>query len=265
MTTDQETMETTKMDKTSMLEQTKPALARMIEEQQWHNTRVMVIVKPLTAEEAIGNPERTDYPIVEGKERVIEAEVLDAKAHVFTDSPGNFSGKLSEIMDLILDNNQNRAIYVGALNATLKHLGVIKTTLHCRNEEPEKCAGEIASFIQTTYGNITIGLVGLNPAIADGLIRQFGPEHVRITDLNHQNVGKLRNGVIVWDGKTCTGDLVKESDLVLLTGTTVVNGTFDGIWSLIQAYQKEHLVFGVTASGLCELAGLKRICPYGHS
>jgi len=51
---------------------------------------------------AIGEPGRRDFPIIIGKERVIEAEVLGARAHVFTDSTKEFFGKLKEILNLPL-------------------------------------------------------------------------------------------------------------------------------------------------------------------
>jgi len=248
----------------SLLEGTKLAFARIIDSEKWHNMTFTVTAKTLTAEEAIGNPERRDFPIVEGKETVIEATIMEAKAHVFTDTPVTYSGGLDDILNRSLDNNGSRALYVGALNAALKYLGIISTTLHCRDEEPEQCARDLASYIQTTYGTITTGLIGLNPAIADGLIAHFGPDRVRITDLNLQNVGKSRNGVTIWDGRDRTDDLVRESDLVVLTGTTIVNGTFDLIWSLIKHYSKKHLIFGVTAGGFCHLEGFARFCPYGR-
>jgi len=50
-----------------------------------------------------------------------------------------------------------------------------------------------------------------------------------------------------------------------VTGTTLVNGTFDSIWDWIQRHGKDYLIYGVTAAGVCELMGWKRICPYRRS
>jgi uncharacterized protein (DUF4213/DUF364 family) len=41
-----------------------------------------------------------------------------------------------------------------------------------------------------------------------------------------------------------TEKLVQESDLVLLTGTTLVNGTFDGIWKAIMDYFEKYVSGG---------------------
>jgi hypothetical protein len=226
---------------------------------------VSVLVKTISAEEAIGTPGRRDFPIVVGKERVIEAEFMGARAHAFTDSPCEFVGTLRQIVDLPLYANGQRAMYIAVMNAVLRHLNIIESTLHCRDEEPEKCAEEISSFIKNKFGSIKIGLIGLNPAIAERLSRDFGKESMRITDLSKANIGATKFGVEIWDGNLMTEELVRASDLVVLTGTTFVNDTFDNIWSLIRRYEKEYLIFGVTAAGVSEMANLNRMCPYGRT
>ncbi|NTU65390.1 MAG: hypothetical protein HGB05_18805, partial [Chloroflexi bacterium] len=143
-----------------------------------------------------------------------------------------------------LADSRARAIFIATMNAVLKHLKIVETTLHCRDEEPERCAIEIASHIRNTVGSKKVGLIGLNPAILEALSRTFGPENVRITDLNRQNIGSVKYGVDVWDGNAMTEKLVEDSDLVLMTGTTLVNGTFDRIWSSIRRHNKDYLVYG---------------------
>jgi hypothetical protein len=225
---------------------------------------VSVLVKTLTPEEAIGTPGRRDFPILIGQERVIEADFRGIKAHAFTDSACEFVGTLREIIDLPLLTNGQRAIHIAVMNAVLRHLNIIESTLHCRDEEPEKCAAEISSFVMEKYGRIEIGLIGLNPAIAARLSQDFGSGNLRITDLSKLNIGTEKFGVEVWDGNLRTDDLVRESDLVILTGTTFVNGSFHDIWNLIGKYKREYLVFGVTAAGISELTGLNRRCPYSR-
>ena len=246
------------------LEEAKTRFRLIVNEQGLDSKEVKVSVKTLKPEEAIGKPARRDYPIVEGKERVIEVEVMGAKAQAFTDSPKEFAGTIGDVLSLSLSSNGERAIFIGTLNAVLKHLGRIEATLHCKDEEPAKCAAELAAYMHCTYGQIKVGLIGLNPAIAESLVNSFGPESVRITDLNNDNIGKKKFNVEIWDGKTQTEALVKFSDLVIFTGTTLVNNTFDTIYRLINAYKRKYYVFGVTASGINELLGLQSVCPYGR-
>lgn len=225
---------------------------------------VLVLAKPLTAEEAIGAPGRRDFPIILGKERVLEASELGSKGHAFTNSAREFTGTLKDVLNLELTTNQNRAVYVATLNAVLAHLETETGTVHCKDEDPEKCAREIARHLHETYGDVTVGLIGLNPAIAERVIETFGPDRVRISDLDSDNIGKTRFGVKVWDGNTRNDDLIEASHVIVFTGTTLLNNTFDDIWNAIRSRNKNYIVFGVTASGVGALLGFERICPFGQ-
>jgi len=229
------------------------------------DAQVSVLVKTLTPEEAIGVPGRRDFPIILGKERVVEADVIGTRAHAFTDSPGEFMGNLKEVLNFPLTSNRERSIYVVTLNAILKYLNLIENTIHCKDEDPERCGKEIASQLLKRWGVIKVGFIGLNPAIAENLTKTFGIENVRITDLNKQNVNSFKYGVKVWDGNEMTEELVKQSDVILITGTTFVNGTFDHIMRCVQNYRKDYLIYGVTGAGICKLMGLSRICPYSRN
>ena len=252
-------------DSTPVLETARAKFGRIVADQGLLNVEVAVSVSELTAEQAIGRPERRDFPIVEGKERVVEATVQGAKGHAFTDSPVDFKGTLADVLSLPLSTNQDRAIFIAVVNATLRSLGLLDASLHCRNEDPEKCAREVADHVQANWGQTIAGLIGCNPAIAEALAEKLGPENVRITDLNPDNVGKVKFGVTVWDGRTQTEELIRESGVVLITGTTLVNGTFDGILDCLNRHERDYLIYGVTAAGACELTGWNRMCPYCRS
>jgi uncharacterized protein (DUF4213/DUF364 family) len=247
-----------------ILETTKVLFREIAEKERLLDVEVSVLVKPLTSEEAIGKPGRRDFPIIIGKERVIEATILKSKGHAYTDSPRDFLGTLKDVLDLELTSNHNRAIYIATLNAVLVSLRMVDKTIHCKNEEPEECALEIADFLLKKYGKTDVGLIGLNPAIAERLIDVFGIGHVCITDLSRDNIGRLKFGVEIWDGNTRTEDLINRSGVIIFTGTTLVNDTFGRIWNLIQSGRKKYLVYGVTAAGVCELLGIERICPRGR-
>ena len=247
------------------LQQTVDEFKGITERECLLDVNVSVFVKPLTPEEAIGTPGRRDFPIIIGKERVVEANVRGSLGHAYTDSPQEFEGTVKDVLALNLTTNQNRAIYVATLNAVLGHLKMVDKTVHCRDEEPEECAVEIAQSLFDKYGSVDVGLIGLNPAIAERLVETFGPEHVRITDLSKDNIGKKRFGVEVWDGATRTEDLVDASDVVLFTGTTLVNDTFAPILNRIQSQGKQYAVYGVTAAGTAKLFGIQRICPRGRN
>ncbi len=246
------------------LEQTRIQIKEMAEKNRLLHVDVTVLAKPLTPEEAIGNPGRRDFPIIIGKERVVEASLMGSTGHAYTDSPREFLGTLKDVLDLELTTNQNRAIYVATINALLSHLKMTDKTVHCKDEEPEECALEIAETVLKRYGNTDVGLIGLNPAIAERLVETFGSDHIRITDLNRDNIGKHKFGVEIWDGDERTEDLVDASNVIIFTGTTLINDTFGRIWNRIQSQGKEYLIYGVTAAAVCELMGMERICPRGR-
>lgn len=226
--------------------------------------KVQVLARPLTPEEAIGTPGRRDFPILLGKERVLEATVAGSRGHAFTDSASEFVGSLGEVLALPLSSNQQRAIFTATLNATLAHLGRVEATVHCKDDEPEECAREIARQVRARGNPTVVGLIGLNPAIAEGLVDAFGAANVRISDLDRDNVGQQKFGVEIWDGLERTETLLDESDLVLFTGTTLVNNTYDLIQRGLEARSTDGLVYGMTASGASHLLGFDRICPCGH-
>jgi uncharacterized protein (DUF4213/DUF364 family) len=247
-----------------ILEQTRARFRQIAEEKDLLSAPVSVLARPLTPEEAIGTPGRRDFPIILGKERILEATFLEARGHAFTDSAREFLGTVAGVLDLELTSNQSRAIYVATLNAVMRRLGRAGATIHCRDDDPETCGAEIARRIQERSPGAAVGLIGLNPAIAENLVRVFGPDRVRLTDLYEGNIGRERFGVQVWDGSRRTADLVETSDVILISGTTLQNGTFDHIWAAVQARKKQGIVYGVTGAGICALTGIERLCPCGR-
>lgn len=253
-----------KRKKTEFLEQTRDQIRELAEKNRLLHVDVTVLAKPLTPEEAIGNPGRRDFPIIIGKERVVEASLMGSRGHAYTDSPREFLGTLKDVLDLEPTTNQTRAIYVATINALLSYLRMTNKTVHCKDEEPEECALEIAETVLKKYGKTDVGLIGLNPAIAQRLVETFGKDHVHITDLNGDNIGNQKFGVEIWDGDKRTEDLVDASNVIIFTGTTLINDTFGRIWNRIQSKGKKYLIYGVTAAAVCELLGMERICPRGR-
>ncbi len=226
---------------------------------------VAVSVAPLTVEEAIGRPTRRDFPLIKGKEQLVEATVNGAKGHAFTDSPRDFTGTLGDVLALFLSSNQDRAVFIAVLNAALRSLGMLETSLHCRDDDPEKCGKELARYVRDRWGEVPVGLIGFNPAIAEALAVSFRADNVRISDLDPKNIGQVKFGVSICDGRTQTKELISYSHTVLVTGTTLVNGTFDDIWGWIREYNPNYVIYGVTGAGVCTLMNWHRFCPYARS
>ncbi len=133
---------------------------RLVRENCWQGRTVDVRVKTLTPEEAIGNHEHHDYPLIKGKERMMGADFLGSRGQAFTDMYGEFSGTLAEVGSLGLRNNYRRAIFLATLNAVARHLAIVEKTTHCKDFEPPQCAKDLVSYIKQNFGAASSGTGG---------------------------------------------------------------------------------------------------------
>jgi len=228
----------------------------------WHLTGEeevhVVSARPLTSEEAIGRPERQDFPLLKGKEVMLQAIFKDAVGQAFTDMPGNYQGTLKGVLTLPLRNNYERAIFIATLNAVMRHLKLVDKTIHCRDQEPGRCAAHLVDYVRERFGNNPrprIAFIGLQPAMVVNLAGHFP---IRVTDLDLDNVGQRKGGVMIEDA-SLTDEIIAWSDLVLATGTTAVNDTLAAITG-----RKPVVFYGVTVSGIARLAGYEQYCFCGH-
>jgi hypothetical protein len=245
-----------------ILQRLKEALSAIVADHHLHRDPVRVTVEALSAAEAIGRPQRQDFPLLQGKEVMIEAEFRGSFGQAFTERPRSFEGSVEDVQHLALDTSENRAVFISTLNAVASHLGIAGGTRHCRDEDPEKCGREIASRLFRDFGRIRIGLLGLQPAMLAHLAERFGAGNVQCTDLNPNNVGSRKDGVWIQDGRTDTARIIAWSQILLVTSSAIVNGTFDEIYGgVVASHKKRLIVFGVTGAGAAAMLGLERVCP----
>ena len=243
-----------------LLERARREFARLVETRRLLDARIIITARTLSTEEAIGRPVYDDLPILRGKEVMIEAEFQGAKGHAFTSAPSSWKGSLRDLLALPLDTHRHRALLTAAMNAALRSLGLVDRTIHCHSEDIARCGEQMAADLRREYGAIRVGVVGYQPGLVAGLGKHFGPENVRVVDLLEENLGRRVDGVEIWDGLTRAEDLIRESDLVLATGSTVANGTVDGLLRLARKYDTPLLLYGVTSAAVCHLCGLPRRC-----
>lgn len=246
------------------IHQAKEKFQKIIAKHRLGNEPVEVTIGTLNAKQAIGNPARKDFPLMEGREVMIEARFRDSLGQAFTDKPHVFKGSLNDVLSVKLNTNDERAIFDATLNAVMAHLGMVTGVIHCHDEEPEKCAAEMAQHLLDKFGKVMVGLIGFQPAILENLVKVFKAENVRCTDLNPKNVGSQKYGAEVWDGRTDTERLIGWCDILLATSSTIVNGTYDGIKANADAKGKKLIIFGVTGAGVSALLGLERLCFQPH-
>jgi hypothetical protein len=227
---------------------------KLIKERGLEGEEVIVRAATLSPEQAIGNPEDRDYPIVKGVERLMQAEFRGGKGQAFTDRYGNFSGRLADIAAMELNNNFRRAVFISSLNAVMRQLGMTDHTVHCKDNQPRECSLELVKYIEANYGQPRIAMVGFQPRMVEALAGKF---ELRVTDMDQENIGREKFGVSI-DDPTQTGQNLDWCDIALVTGTTVVNGTISQL-----GITRPVVFYGVTISGAARLAGLNRFCPLG--
>jgi uncharacterized protein (DUF4213/DUF364 family) len=216
----------------------------------------VVVSTPLSAKEAIGEPERDDYPILRGKEVLMQATYRGSSGQAFTSARGSFQGSLNDVLELPLENAFEMAVLVSTMNAVLRHQGLIEGTVHCKDDEPAKCASCLKEWLADQNSD-RVGLVGMQPAFLEAMVEVLGPDRVMVSDL--ANAGKVRCGVKVLDGMDCE-EIFRDCDLILATGSTLANGTIDGILDNAMRHGKRLVFYGTTIAGAAYLLGLERWC-----
>ncbi len=231
----------------------KKKFADIVKENNLGEEDVSIFSKALTPTEAIGNPEDKDYPIQKGKERMMQAEFKGTCGQSFTNMFGGYEGPIFRIMDVPLDNNFSRSIFIATVNAVMRHLQIIDKTEHCKDKGPKNCSLELVRFIKEKYDDPKIALVGLQPRMLEALTEEFD---VKVSDLDEDNIGQEKYGIII-DSPEQTEANLNWCDIALVTGTTLVNDTIDAF-----NIEKPTIFFGVSIAGPAHLLGLTHFCPY---
>lgn len=215
---------------------------------------IQISARTLTPVEAIGDPERKDFPLIQGREVMLEAKLNQAIGQAFTDMPAKFEGVLKEVSELSLSDNAERGVFIATLNAVLRYLGRIDKTIHCKNEEPEECAKKFPQYVMQYVKNPRIAFIGLQPAMVDHLSRYFP---IRVTDIDEDNVGSEKYGIPI-ESIDKTAEIIDWGNIVLATGSTVINNTYR---SLLK--DKPVIFYGVSVTGVAHLTKCGHFCYCG--
>lgn len=217
--------------------------------------RIEIRARALSTSEAIGNPEHQDFPIQKGKEKLMQATFLDAGGQAFTDMYGDYEGTLEQVLNLPMENNHQRAVFVASLNAVLRRLGRIEGSIHCRDEEPVACGKALIPYLRDRYSGARIAQVGFQPRMVENLAAEYP---LRVLDMDPDNIGAQKFGVTI-EHADHTEDAVHWADLLLVTGTTLANGTIGPLLN-----RKPIIFYGTTVAGAAHLMGWERFCPCSH-
>jgi hypothetical protein len=234
----------------------KAPLSNLVAEHGLADDPIVVSARPLTADEAIGNPEHDDYPLLVGRERMMEAVVRDAPGQAFTDMYGRYEGLLGEVLELELTNNFRRAVFVATLNAALRFTGELDDTRHCKDEGPVECAAGLREHVAAEGLSPPFALIGFQPRFAE-VLSSIG--ELRICDMDEQHIDQQRFGALVRPPEA-TDEVLDGCGAAFVTGTTLVNDTIGRFLDL----PMPTWFYGVTIAAAAQLLGLNRYCASGR-
>jgi len=244
----------------TILERFREEFRKIAQREDLLSEEIQVEIKPLTAKQAIGLPERGDFPLQKGKERIIEASFKGSKGQAFTDAFGEYQGRVADLLELDLSDPFNAPVFVASANAVLRHLGLVEGTVHCRDQEPGQCATKLVDYLRANHPAAkSVALVGLQPALAEALVPAY---ELGIADLDPDNIGQKTAGALVRDGRRELERVTASADLVLATGSTLCNRSMDSI--VAAAGGKPVVFFGISVAGAAKLLDLERYCPLGR-
>jgi uncharacterized protein (DUF4213/DUF364 family) len=114
-----------------------------------------------------------------------------------------------------------------------------------------QCAHQLGRYLYKRFGKVKITQIGFQPRMVKTLSADFP---VRLLDLDPDNVGIQKFGITV-EGADKTSEAVLWADVLLVTGTTLVNDTIGHFLT-----DKPTIFYGTTIAGAAHLMGWERIC-----
>ena len=110
-------------------------------------------------------------------------------------------------------------------------------------------------MLKDRYSGARIAQFGFQPRMAENL---SGAHPLRVLDMDSDNIGKTKFGITIESAEQ-TEDAMNWAELLLVTGTTLVNGTIVGLLG-----GKPIIFYGTTIAGAAHLMGWERFCPSSH-
>lgn len=226
----------------------------ILEQEKLSGEEIHIAARGLSPQEAIGETRRKDFPILSGKEIMLQAEFSGAYGQAFTSSPSMFSGSLKEIMEMDLLHDRHAAgLWIASMNAVMAHLGKACCTVHCRNSGPEQCARMALDQLRTRPEGSMVVMAGYQPALLARISEHFS---VTVLELDETLIGTEKSGCRILPASEENLRLLDKADLILCTGSTLCNYS---IFPYIER-KDQVLFYGTTIAGAAALLGLNRLC-----
>ncbi len=159
-----------------------------------------------------------------------------------------------------LENETDRAIFFSSLNAAFNHLDLVNETIHCEGNDPKKCGKELVKLLKEKYENPKIAHIGYQPGHLEHCCQRF---ETLVTDLNPENVKEEKFGTKILPASN-NEKIIKNSDIALITGSSVVNGTLPKLIKCCEKNKTEPIIYGVSGKSTSHILEIENFCPHGR-
>lgn len=204
----------------------------------------------------------TEYALMRGKEFLVDCRINHHHGEAFTDSPRMFRGKVIHVANMAVGGDKDgRCVFFAALNAVLRAMNKIEKTIHCRGKDAEECGNLLAKHIFEKFGEVRVAHIGYQPGHVKATSAVFNT--VYVTDLNHENIGKAKFGVKIFDG-SMNEEVIRKVDVACITGSAIVNGTLFRVLEWCDRYGVRCILYGVTIKGAAKILGYNTFCPLSY-
>ena len=202
-----------------------------------------------------------EYALMRGKEVIVHCDIRGAYGESFADTPRERRLKMSEVANLDLSDVGNRALFFAALNSVMNYSGEISGCIHCRGGDADRCGEILAEEVLRRFGRVRVAHIGYQPGHVRACAKVF--REVKVTDMNPENIGRVKFGVKILDAAENEW-VISKSDVVCVTGSSIVNGTLPQIVDWCNRYGVECVVYGITVKGVAKMVGWDVFCPFGR-
>jgi hypothetical protein len=150
-------------------------------------------------------------------------------------------GDRAAIVDLVIGHVSRPADERIVLDDTLRGKYVARTKIFA--DEADRVL-QRRSVEYRTVNRPHVLVVGATAGILAALARR-GLD-VCATDLSPDVVGRTLGGVQVLDGRTANARLMKDADLAIITGLSLLNGTLPDLMSLAKTHNTSTMIWAIT-------------------
>ena len=158
------------MNNAGILQELKDIITGLVEKHGLSQQKILVRVGTLSPKEAIGSPARNDYPILEGKEVMIEAEFQGSYGQAFRNEYSTTDGFVHEVVAVLPPFEEETSFYEGWL-VNPKTQQFISTGVMKTNEDGSRSLEYSNETDYTQYSKVIITAEhDLDPAPGEHII-----------------------------------------------------------------------------------------------